>query len=270
MSKKFTDHFSNFPYWVAGIITGMLATCYAYVFKILAGLSFHLFQENFMLWAALVPIGFFFSWYSVKKFSPEASGSGIPQVMAAIQKGGADHREWYQKLLGLKVVFVKIGSSLCSVVVGGAVGREGPTIQIGASLFNLIFPYVSKEPGDQSKKRKALIIAGGAAGLAAAFNTPLGGIVFAIEELATDSFRQFRTTVLLAVIVSGMTAQWFSGSYLYLGHPAIVGLDFKYLALSIVVAIVGGASGGFFGKTLYQMIRIRKAVTKFKITFSGF
>jgi H+/Cl- antiporter ClcA len=264
MKANFKDQFSNYPYWIAGLLTGVLATSYAMLFKKLAGISFDLFLTHFWIWAALVPVGFFFSWYSVKAFSPEASGSGIPQVMAAIQKGGAQHLEWYQRLLGLKVVLVKIASSLFSVVVGGAVGREGPTIQIGASVFNLIFPYVSTNPGEESKKRKALILAGGAAGLAAAFNTPLGGIVFAIEELATDSFRQFRSTILLAVIVSGMTAQWFTGSYLYLGHPAVQEMQPIFLAYSVVVALLGGAFGGIFGLMLFKLIKIRKAALNFK------
>jgi H+/Cl- antiporter ClcA len=261
---RLKDQFANLPYWIAGLLTGGLATSFAVIFKHLAGLSFSLFQSHFWVWAALVPIGFFASWYSVKVFSPEASGSGIPQVMAAIHKGDEHSVGWYARLLSLKVVLVKIGSSLACVAVGGAVGREGPTIQIGASIFNLIFPYVSKGEGVESKKRKALILAGGAAGIAAAFNTPLGGIVFAIEELATDTFRQFRTTVLLAVIVAGMTSQWFTGTYLYLGHPAVVEMNFEFLALSILVALIAGASGGFFGKSLFKLIQIRKSVTHLK------
>jgi H+/Cl- antiporter ClcA len=268
MRAKIKDQISTYPYWIAGLLTGVLATSYAMIFKKLAGLSFDLFLTHFWIWATLVPFGFFFSWYSVKLFSPEASGSGIPQVMAAIQKGTPAHLDWYQKLLGLKVVLVKIGSSLFSVAVGGAIGREGPTIQIGASIFNLIYPYVpEKNSGDESKRRKALILAGGAAGIAAAFNTPLGGIVFAIEELATDSFRQFRSTVLLAVIVSGMTAQWFTGSYLYLGHPAVTEMNLKLLGFSLIVAVIGGALGGLFGKSLFKLIQIRKAVLQFKNHF---
>lgn len=262
--NQLNSQFANLPYWIAGLLTGLLATAFAVIFKRLASVSLGLFQTHFWIWAGLVPIGFFASWYSVKIFSPEASGSGIPQVMAAIHKGDEHSVGWYPRLLSLKVVLVKIGSSLACVVVGGAVGREGPTIQIGASIFNLIFPYVSKGEGVESKKRKALILAGGAAGIAAAFNTPLGGIVFAIEELATDTFRQFRTTVLLAVIVAGMTAQWFTGTYLYLGHPAVVDMNFKFLALSLVAAVIAGALGGFFGKTLFKLIQLRKAVTQMK------
>ncbi len=259
MYHKIKNQLSNLPYWIAGLITGSLAALYAFYFKKLAIFSFSLFQNHFSTWAILVPVGFTASWFSVKYFSPEASGSGIPQVLASLRSDTPSRPEWYQKLLGLKVVLIKIVSSLASVIVGGAVGREGPTIQIGAGIFNFILPFVSKKNhDDENKKRKALILAGGAAGIAAAFNTPLGGIVFAIEELATDSFRQFRSTVLLAVIVAGMTAQWISGAYLYLGHPDVAMLRFSISFLSLGVAATGGLLGGVFGVTLFRLIQWRK------------
>lgn len=257
----------NFPYWLAGLLTGLLATGYAVAFKILAQYSLGLFHAHFLLWASLVPLGFFLSWYSVRTFAPEASGSGIPQVMAAIQKGHPEHAAWYLKLLGMKVVVVKVASSLFAVAVGGAIGREGPTIQIGASVFNWIFPYTATHPKDEAKKRKALILAGGAAGIAAAFNTPLGGIVFAIEELATDSFKEFRSTVLLAVIVAGMTAQWFTGTYLYLGHPAVEQVHALALAYSLVLAVAGGALGAIFGSTLFRLVTLRRKAVALQTHF---
>jgi H+/Cl- antiporter ClcA len=249
---------SNLPYWIAGLTTGLFASAYAIVFKSLTLFSSHIFEMNFFLWASLVPIGFAISFYLVKRYSPESSGSGIPQVMAAIHHYDVHPSPWLHRLLGLKVVVIKILSSLVSVVVGGAIGREGPTIQIGASVFNFMGRFIPEAVADNSKKRRALILAGGAAGIAAAFNTPLGGIVFAIEELATDAFREFRTTVLLAVIVSGMTAQWILGSYLYLGHPAIQEVHFYSIMASIVVAIAGGLAGGYFGTSLFALVKIRR------------
>lgn len=207
-----------------------------------------------------MPLGFFVSWILVNRVSPEASGSGIPQVMAAIKKGHPEHHLWYQKLLGIKVLIIKILSSIASVAVGGAIGREGPTIQIGASIFNFIFKFIPTEKADENKKRKALILAGGAAGIAAAFNTPLGGIVFAIEELATDSFKDFRSTVLLAVIVAGMTAQWVTGSYLYLGHPLVSSLTPIIFTFAMITAISAGILGAYFGKTLFALVRLRRKI----------
>ena len=263
-NKIRTHAFNTLPYWIAGLSTGLIATQYAILFKKLALHSFELFQSHFLIWALLVPIGFFVSWILVNRFSPEASGSGIPQVMASIEKGHPEHHFWYQKILGIKVLVIKILSSLASVAVGGAIGREGPTIQIGASIFNFIFKFIPIEKQDENKKRKALILAGGAAGIAAAFNTPLGGIVFAIEELATDSFKEFRSTVLLAVIVSGMTAQWITGSYLYLGHPLIQAITFPVLIGALATALLGGAFGGFFGASLFKIVSWRRKIAHFR------
>ena len=69
------------------------------------------------------------------------------------------------------------------------------------------------------------LIAGAASGVAAAFNTPIAGITFALEEIADGAFGPFRQTVMLAVIISGITAQGFLGDYLYFGHPVFSKAD---------------------------------------------
>lgn len=257
MTKTIRTHAaSQLPYWIAGILTGLVSCGYAWAFKQMASLSFEFFHTHFYAWAAFVPIGFFCSFFLVKNFAPGAAGSGIPQVMAAIQRKDESHT-WLQSILGLKVILIKIISSLASVSVGGAIGREGPTIQIGASIFNYAHRFIPKTSADSSKKQKALILAGGAAGIAAAFNTPLGGIVFAIEELATDAFKEFRTTLLMGVIIAGMSAQWIMGSYLYLGSPSPQQTNFYSTFASIIVSIFAGAAGGLFGTTLFSLNQLR-------------
>lgn len=87
---------------------------------------------------------------------------------------------------------------------GGVIGREGPTIQISASIFKTIGDYL---PAWYPKiSRRNMIVTGAAAGLAAAFNTPLGGIVFALEELTKTHFSYFKSALLTGVIISGLTA----------------------------------------------------------------
>jgi len=255
---------SNLPYWIAGITIGLCASAYAVIFKLLSAFSLRFFHGHFWLWAIFVPIGFLTSFLLVRRYSPEASGSGIPQVMAAIHYRDRHPSPWLNRLLGLKVILVKIVSSLACVIVGGDIGREGPTIQIGAGIFNFVGRFIPEAAADDSKKRRALILAGGAAGIAAAFNTPLGGVVFAIEELATDAFREFRTPVILAVILAGMTAQWILGSYLYLGHPAIYKIHLTSILASLVVATVGGLAGGYFGDSLFKLMKARKRARTLK------
>jgi H+/Cl- antiporter ClcA len=257
-SKQYEHRYDNVPFIVAGLLLGAVASGYASIFKICAEFSFHLFENRPLLWSILVPIGFGLSFFLVKIFSPESSGSGIPQVMAAIQYEGEKDSEWLNRLLGYKVIVIKTFSSLICVLAGGAIGREGPTIQIGSSLFVWISKLFPATKEQEARRMRNMILAGGASGIAAAFNTPLGGIVFAIEELAQESFRQFRTSVLLAVILSGMMAQWILGEYLYLGHPTIASATPLAILLSVGMGILGGGLGGIFGKTLYWGVSQRR------------
>ena len=106
---------------------------------------------------------------------PLARGSGIPQVMAA----QADPERATQGLVSVRTVIGKAGLTLAAVLGGASVGREGPTVQIAAAIMGLTHRILGVP------LRGAVLIAGGAAGVAAAFNTPLAGLLFAIEELAS-------------------------------------------------------------------------------------
>jgi H+/Cl- antiporter ClcA len=113
-----------------------------------------------------------------------------------------------------------------------------PTLQISGSIFYITHKFL---PDNWPKvNRERMLIAGGAAGLAAAFNTPLGGIVFAIEELSKSSLNTFKSTLLYAVIFSGMTVQWILGPYLYLGYPKVDTTSFSMLGYVIIFSAIAG------------------------------
>jgi H+/Cl- antiporter ClcA len=99
-----------------------------------------------------------------------------------------------------------------------------------------------------------MIMTGAAAGLAAAFNTPLGGIVFAIEELTKTHISYFRTALFTAVIIAGLTAQALFGPYLYLGYPVIKGLSIYIFLGVILVALLAGLGGSITGRILVIII----------------
>ncbi len=141
------------------------------------------------------------------------------KVMAAIDLTSQQDGNKVSRLLSIKIIIVKIISSLLMVFGGGAIGREGPTIQIAGSVFQTVYKYL---PHNWPRTTHAnFILTGAAAGPAAAFNTPLGGIVFAIEELSRIHITYFRTALFTAVIIDGLTAQSFLGPYLYLGYPEV-------------------------------------------------
>ena len=200
------------PFWIGSVITGVVAVMYAQIFTWGEKLMNFIFDWNAWMIFIIAPIGFVLSWWLVKEFAPYSKGSGIPQVMAAVELANPKEHTKIRHLLSIKIIVFKILSSLALVIGGGAVGREGPTIQIAGSVFRKVNEYLPDWWPKISKKN--MIMTGAAAGLSAAFNTPLGGIVFAVEELSKTHINYFKTALFTAVIIAGLTAQTLAGSYL--------------------------------------------------------
>lgn len=226
------------PFWIGSVITGFFAVMYAQVFAWGEHLMNFIFNWHAWMIFIIAPIGFVLSWWLVKEFAPNAKGSGIPQVMAAVELANPKEHRKIKNLLSIKIIFFKILSSVILVIGGGAVGREGPTIQIAGSVFRKVNEYLPEWWPKISKKN--MIMTGAAAGLAAAFNTPLGGIVFAVEELSKTHINYFKTALFTAVIIAGLTAQTLAGSYLYLGYPKTNNVS---LIVMFPIVLVAGTAG---------------------------
>jgi H+/Cl- antiporter ClcA len=250
------------PFWIASLITGLVAVGYTKMFAYTEGLL-----QNILHWHAwfifvMTPVCFFLAWLTVQIFAPNAKGSGIPQVMAAIELSTPKHEDKIDRLLSFRILVTKIASSLLMVLGGGAIGREGPTIQIAGSIFRIINKWI---PASWPKmSRQSFILTGAAAGLAAAFNTPLGGVVFAMEELAKIHIRFFRTALFSAVIIAGLTAQALLGPYLYLGYPDVHKLTLGIFLGVAATAIIAGMAGSFTSKSILMFIRWKKSFNKTK------
>jgi H+/Cl- antiporter ClcA len=195
----------------------------------------------------------------VTRYEKFAGGSGIPQVMAAIELATPGSYHKTRRLLSIRVIIIKIISSFFMILGGGVIGREGPTIQIAGSVFRKINQILPSWWPKISKRN--MIMTGAAAGLAAAFNTPLGGIVFAIEELTKTHISYFRTALFTAVIIAGLTAQALFGPYLYLGYPVIKDLSVYIFLAVILVALLTGLAGSITGRILLAIINLK---TRFK------
>lgn len=246
------------PFWVASVITGLIAVAYAKLFLLAEGVTHYVFTHNARLIFILSPVCFVAAWWLVKKYAPYARGSGIPQVAAALAVSNPRNEKLIDKILGIRIIVVKVVSSLIMAMGGGAIGREGPTIQIAASVFRKINDLL---PAWWPKIAKAnVIVAGAAAGLAAAFNTPLGGIVFAIEELTKTHFSYFKTAIFSSVIIAGLTAQGILGPYLYLGYPKMGAFSNTIFLFIILVAMISGLGGSLMAKGIL-------AIFKWKRTF---
>ena len=226
------------PFWIGSVITGFFAVMYAKIFSWGEHLLNFILNWNDWMIFIIAPIGFVLSWWLVKEFAPNAKGSGIPQVMAAVELANPKEHKKIRSLLSIKILVFKIISSVVLVIGGGAVGREGPTIQIAGSIFRKVNEYLPEWWPKISKKN--MIMTGAAAGLAAAFNTPLGGIVFAVEELSKTHINYFKTALFTAVIIAGLTAQTLAGSYLYLGYPETNNVSLMVMFPIILVAGIAG------------------------------
>jgi H+/Cl- antiporter ClcA len=189
---------------------------------------------------ALTPVGFGVISWLTRRFFPNTQGSGIPQAIAAHQLDTPEER---RRFVSLRAALGKILLTLFGLLIGGSVGREGPTVQVGASLMS--------EIGRLSPRRQpGLIVAGAAAGVAAAFNTPLAGIVFAIEEISRSFEVRASGLILGAVILAGMTSLALIGEYSYFGSTAAMlahGSDW-------LAVLVCGAAGGLFGGLFSRML----------------
>jgi H+/Cl- antiporter ClcA len=239
------------PFWIGSVITGFFAVLYAQIFAWGEHLMNFIFDWHAWMIFIIAPIGFVLSWWLVKEFAPNAKGSGIPQVMAAVELANPKEHRKIRNLLSIKIIFFKILSSVILVIGGGAVGREGPTIQIAGSVFRKVNEYLPEWWPKISKKN--MIMTGAAAGLAAAFNTPLGGIVFAVEELSKTHINYFKTALFTAVIIAGLTAQTLAGSYLYLGYPKTNDVS---LMVMFPIMLVAGTAGILASQLSVTMLKI--------------
>lgn len=248
------------PFWIGSVITGFFAVMYAQIFAWGEHLMNFIFDWHAWMIFIIAPIGFVLSWWLVKEFAPNAKGSGIPQVMAAVELANPKEHRKIRNLLSIKIIFFKILSSVILVIGGGAVGREGPTIQIAGSVFRKVNEYLPEWWPKISKKN--MIMTGAAAGLAAAFNTPLGGIVFAVEELSKTHINYFKTALFTAVIIAGLTAQTLAGSYLYLGYPKTNDVSLMVMFPIVLVAAVAGILASQLSVVMLKINRWKKNTLK--------
>lgn len=196
---------------------------------------------------SLLPLGFTIITWLTRRFAPEAAGSGIPQVIAAAEQRWRGR--WGGQRVTLKTAAWKVLLSAAVFLCGGSIGREGPTVQVVAGVTRTLTRGLRGGPG-----RRALIVAGGAAGVAAAFNTPIAGVVFGIEELAKSFESRTHTTVILIVVVAGLTSYALQGDYAYFGvRHAASALRSAWLAAPLI-GLIGGLSGGAFARALASLI----------------
>lgn len=183
--------------------------------------------------------------WMTRRWFPGSEGSGIPQVIATLH----DARDLGPRLLTLRILIGKIALSFLAILGGFTIGREGPTIHVGAALmFSLRRFYPSRLRSIYGHKFKhKLALAGAAAGLSAAFNAPLAGVVFAIEELTRSFEARTSGVIITAIIFAGVVSLGLQGNYVYFGTIAVDGNLPDVLAVAVLlIGVIAGFAGGIF------------------------
>lgn len=183
-------------------------------------------------------------WWT-RRFAPGAVGSGIPQVMRALDDSlDSVQRSW---LVSLRLSLHKIGLVSVGLLAGLSIGREGPTVQVGAGVMGHAKRWLSPQSGLDAHD---LMVAGAAAGIAAAFNTPLGGVIFALEQLARKRSVSQSSLVIASIVLAGLVAVSVFGSDTYFGHLRVQELSWSLLGPGLLVALIAGLSGGLFSRLM--------------------
>jgi H+/Cl- antiporter ClcA len=227
--------------WLGAIAVGLVAVFYARLIDWGYNTFLHLQHEHVWLPLILTPAVAAVSVWLTRSFFRGSEGSGIPQVIAVLHARPGESGE---RLLTLRILAGKIAVSFLAILGGFTIGREGPTVQVGAALmFNMRRLY----PRSNVLIERKLVLAGAAAGLSAAFNTPLAGIVFAIEELTRSFEARASGVVITTIIIAGVIALGLNGNYTYFGTIQIGAHFPDLLAVAVLLtAVVTGIAGGVF------------------------
>jgi len=193
-----------------------------------------------LFWTPVSTVGIV---WLMRRYAPGSTGSGIPQVIATLKpEVGTGERSLF---VSIRLSIAKIILTSWGFLAGLSLGREGPSVQIAAGVMRHARRWL---PAQSKVSAQGLMLAGGAAGIAAAFNTPLAGVMFAIEELEGESEHRSNGLLLAAIILGGMMAVSVHGNATYFGFIRVEKLSEALLLPGFLVAISSGLVGGLFSR----------------------
>jgi chloride channel protein, CIC family len=279
MRIRFSHRIGLLRLSLLALVVGLVAGLGAVVFRDLIGLIHNIaFLGKFSFsydaslftppgpWGAfviLVPVlGSLIVTFLITNFAPEARGHGVPEVMDAIY--------YHEGVIRPVVAVIKSVASAVSIGTGAAIGREGPIIQIGAALGSTLGQIIHMAPW----QRITLVAAGAGAGIAATFNTPIGGVMFAIELMMPELSARTFLPVALATGAATFVGRIFFGihpafaipaSLLTSAHPATFAALLLYASLGAVIGLAATAfvRGLSFAEDIFEHIEnpyVRHAV----------
>jgi len=184
-----------------------------------------------------------------RRWMAGAAGSGIPQVMAALSTDVEPSSR--HLFVSLKLAVAKLFMTTWGLLAGLSMGREGPSVQLAAGVMHHARCWL---PERTHVTPHGLLMAGGAAGIAAAFNTPLGGVMFAIEELSRRPEQRSNGLILGAIVLAGLMAVSVYGNATYFGVIRVDSPSWALLLPGVAVALACGMAGGLFSRLLVMSL----------------
>ncbi len=206
-------------------------------------------SQSYPMWGWVFPVVFTVTGAGLaavltRRFSPEAGGSGIPHLEAVLQR--------FRKLEWKRILPIKFFGGILAIGSGLALGREGPTIQMGGAVGDALSRGLKVSP----RERLALISAGAGAGLSAAFNAPLSGLVFVLEEVRRDFQPVVFGATFLAAAVADVVARIGAGQFPVFTIPAYAVPPLTSLPVFVLLGVVCGGLGVFFNRSLLTSLNL--------------
>lgn len=248
----FKREFSDWRLWLtrgvvvaAAVLSGLTVVGFTW-------LTEHALATFFQLrvswwWAPLIwtPLSTVAIVWLTRRYAPGAAGSGIPQVMASLDPAVDETNRGL--FVSLKLSAAKIGLTAWGLLAGLSLGREGPSVQIAAGVMLGSRYWLPKR---SVVTEHSLLVAGGAAGIAAAFNTPLAGVMFAIEELSRAPEQRRSGLIITCIVIAGLVAVSVHGNATYFGVIRVSEMGLALLLPGLLVAICCGLAGGLFARLM--------------------
>lgn len=251
--------------FIQSVLVGLVSGLFVVLFRISIDNIFSFIIKNiYRFWYVfpfITAIGGLISGYLVYKFAPETKGSGIPYVKASLMHLG--------NLTRIRSIFVKFLGGIASIGTGMPLGREGPSVQLGAGSGALIGKLFKLSGTNKDK----LISAGAGSAIAATFNAPIAGTIFVLEEL----MQKFNSSILFPVLIATVTASSFArnilGDKTSFQIPPLPQNASTNILICIATGIIAGILGVLFSKLIHKNNTLfSKIQTKpyFKTAIAGF
>lgn len=249
---------------LVGLLAGSVAVAFRYTLDIAQRWRINLIStaHHFGYAGILLPMiygaaGGYIAVRLVRRYAPEASGSGIPHLKAVLHR--LRGMQW-QRILPVKFIGGVVG-------IGGglALGREGPTVQMGGAVGQMVAGWLKSTP----RERQTLIAAGAGAGLAAAFNAPLSGLVFVLEEVQRDFTPTIFTATFVACVMADLVTRLSLNQRPVFQVAAFPLQPLSALPLFCLLGIICGAMGVIFNRALLASLRFFERGRSWPVGMTG-